>query len=232
MIRETSMYAGINKLSNINPLEKLLIMLVPLLSGAFSEKWEVVIFNIGVMSIIGILSKLSWKMAKKFIFISVLFATFSIIPLLFESKYDLAVLIILRAINGGIAISFFALTTPINHVVYLMYKTKYLSDVADIAKSFETFLIVIEKDFEITFKARKCRGEGTKYIDKLKSISKVCGVVFKNLLYRWKEISEGLKNRCYRGKYNYSYKFKINYVNLIFAFMYLLTNLMIILLNF
>ena len=66
----------------------------------------------------------------------------------------------------------------------------------------------------------RSRGEGLRYIDKLKYISKVCGVVFKNLLYRWKEINEGLKNRCYIGKYNYSYEFKNNYKSYVFMLMF------------
>lgn len=133
-------------------------------------------------------------------------------------------MILLRAINGAIAIGVFALTTPINHIVYLMSKNKYLGDLADVAKSLKTFLIIVEKDFEITLKAMRSGGQGVRYIDKLKSMGKVCGVIFKNLIYRWKEINEGLKNRCYTGKYNYSYEFKVNCKSYGFAAVYLILN--------
>lgn len=226
MISEISMYAGINKMSKVHPMEKLLITLIPLLCGAYTEKYEVIIFNIVIMILLGFLSKTSSKMMKKFICIALLFALSSAIPLLFERRYAFIILILLRAINGSIAISVFALTTPINHVVYLMSKNKYLADLADIAKSLETFLIIVENDFDITLKAMRSRGEGLRYIDGLKSISKVCGVVFKNLLYRWKEINEGLKNRCYTGKYHYSYEFKVNYKSYVFIVIYLLLNLL------
>ena len=220
------MYAGINKMSNVHPMEKLIIMMIPLLWGAYTEKYEVIVFNIVIMILLGFLAKISGKMMRKFISVALLFALSSAIPLLFERRYAFIILILLRAINGAIAISVFALTTPINHVVYLMSKNKYLGDLADVAKSLETFLIIVEKDFEITLKAMRSRGQGLRYIDKLKSIGKVCGVVFKNLIYRWKEINEGLKNRCYTGKYNYSYEFKVNYKNDIFIVIYLLLNLL------
>lgn len=228
MIREINMYAGINKMSNIHPMEKLLILLIPLLCCAYTEEYKVIMFNIIIVALLGFWSKTSGKMMRKFIYIAMLFAFGSIIPFIFEQRYGLIMLFLLRTINGALAISIFALTTPINHLVYLMSKNNYLSEIADIAKSLETFLIILEEDFVMTLKAMRSRGEGLRYIDKLKSISKACGVVLKNLLYRWKEINEGLKNRCYVGKYHYSYDFKINYKNYIFAITYLIINLIFI----
>lgn len=228
MIREINMYAGINKMSNVHPAEKLLILLIPLLCCAYTEEYKVIMFNIIIVALLGFFSKTSGKMIRKFIYIAMVFAFGSIIPFIFEQRYSLVVLFLLRTINGAVAISIFALTTPINHLVYLMSKNNYLSEIADIAKSLETFLSILEEDFMVTLKAMRSRGEGLRYIDKLKSISKACGVVLKNLLYRWKEINEGLKNRCYIGKYHYSYSFKINYKNYIFAIAYFIINLIFI----
>lgn len=228
MIREINLYASINKFSNVHPIEKLLITLIPLLCGAYTEKYEVIILNIIVMILLGFAAKIPGKIMKKFIYVAVLFVFCSVIPFLFEQQYKVMILLLLRAINGAVAISFFGLTTPINHVVYLMSKIRWLEDVADIAKFLEAFLIIIEKDFDITLKAMKSRGCGTSYIDKIKSTSKVCGVVFRNLLYRWKEINEGLRNRCYIGKYHYSYEFTIDSKNYIFTILYSILNLIII----
>lgn len=228
MIREVNLYASISKFVNVHPMEKLLITLIPLLFGAYTEKYEVVIFDIITMILLGFAAKIPGKIIKNFIYVAVLFAFCSAIPLLLERQYEFIILLLLRAINGAIAISFLALTTPINHIVYLISKINLLSDVADIAKSLETFLIIIEKDFDITLKAVKSRGYGTSYIDKIKLISKACGVVFRNLLYRWKEINEGLSNRCYIGKYHYSYEFINNYKNYIFIIMYSIMNLILI----
>ena len=94
--------------------------------GEYTEKYEVIIFNIAVMILLGFWSKVSVKIMRKFIFIALLFALSSSIPLLFERRYERIMLMLLRAINGAIAISVFALTTPINHVVYLMSKNKCL----------------------------------------------------------------------------------------------------------
>lgn len=228
MIREINMYAGINKMTNVHPMEKLLILLIPLLCCAYTEEYKVIMFNIIIVALLGFWSKTSGKMMRKFIYIAMVFALGSIIPLVFEQRYSLIILFLLRTVNGAIAISVFALTTPINHLIYLMSKNSYLSEIADIAKSLETFLIILEEDFTITLRAMRSRGEGIRYTDKLKSISKACGVVLKNLLYRWKEINEGLKNRCYMGKYHYSYDFKISYKNYIFTIAYVSVNIILI----
>lgn len=228
MLREVSLYANINEFNKIHPGEKLLLILISLILCCYTGKYEIIIFNIIFFIILCILTKVEFKIVKKFIKISVIFSLFTAITFIFEKQYNFIILLFLRGINGAITISFFTLTTPINHLVYILSQNKYLADIADIAKSLETFLIIIEKDFEITFRAMNCRGISKKYKDKLKYFGKGISVVFRNLLYRWKEINEGLKNRCYIGRHYYSYDFKISIKNYIFILIYFIINISLI----
>ncbi|MGL5087409.1 MAG: energy-coupling factor transporter transmembrane component T, partial [Clostridium sp.] len=151
-----------------------------------------------------------FDLVKKFIEVALIFSIFTTITLMFNYDIKYIIIIFLRGINGGITISFLALTTPLNHLVYLMSKNTLTKEIADIAKSMETFIIIIEKDFEITFKAMRSRGGFSNFKKSIRDFARVCAIVMKNLFLRWKEISDGLKNRCYNGKYNYSYMFEFS----------------------
>ncbi|NFM04491.1 hypothetical protein FDB52_06125 [Clostridium botulinum] len=220
MVRDVNLYANINKFKYVHPYEKLTITLISLILCSYVNKNSIIILNIILFLSLCFFTKVEFKVLIKFLKIAIVFSLLTSISFIFEKQYSLMLLLFLRSINGAICIGFFALTTPINHLVYILNKNKYISDVADIAKSLETFLIIIEKDFEVTFKAMDSRGVDSRYINKLICFGKVCAVVFKNLIYRWKEINQGLKNRCYRGKHYYSYEFKINYKNYICIVIY------------
>lgn len=221
MLREVSLYSNNSLYSYVHPLEKVLLLVLSLIVCSYTEKNMVLIFNILLFSIINIKVRNPFKIVCKFLFASSLFGFITAITLYLQSyEYKFILTILLRGISGGITIAFFALTTPINHIVYFMNKNEYTRDIGDIIKSMERFLIILELDFNIVFNAIKSRGgfSGTK--GAIRDFGKGCAVVFRNMMIRWQEINLSLKNRSYSGRHNYSYEFSVGKIRLLSIFIY------------
>lgn len=210
MIKLISLYALNSKYAKVHPLEKILLVLISLISCSYTENIYLISLNIIIFIILSIKANNPFNIVKKFLIIVIVFSIFTTITLIFTYDFKYIMVLLLRGINGGLSISFLALTTPLNHIVYLMSKNNLTREIGDISKSMETFILIIESDFEITFKAMRSRGGFSGFKESIKDFSRVCAIVMKNLFFRWREISDGLKNRCYVGKYNYSYSFIIN----------------------
>jgi len=220
MIKLISLYALNSRYAKVHPLEKVLLVLISLIICSYTENIYLITLNIIFFIILSINAENPFNMVKKFLAIVTLFSIFTIINLIFDYDIKYIIIVLLRGVNGGITISFLALTTPLNHIVYLMSKSSLTKEVGDIAKAMENFILVIEKDFEITFKAMKCRGGFSGFKNSIKDFARVCSIVMKNLFFRWREMSEGLKNRCYNGKYNYRYVFNISKKRMLLIFLY------------
>ena len=220
MIREINLHARINKNTYIHPLEKLMITFISLILCSYTENIYIILFNIMLISILVLKSKVPLKIVGKFLAIGFTFSFMSIIPILFIGNNISILIIILRTLNGALTISLLSLTTPLDHIISLVSKSDFLRDVGDIAKSMERFLIIIEDEFNITFKAVKSRGGFNGYKNSIKDFGYVCSLVIKNLFSAWKEIRDGLNNRCYNGKHNYVFNFSINNKRLISIILY------------
>ena len=211
MIREINLYSASSKYGNIHPVEKLLVVLVSLIGCSYTENKCIILGNIILFSLLNILAKNPFKVVKKFISIVGTFFLFTAITLLWEGNtISYILLLVLRVINGAISISFLALTTPINHIVALMSKFDSIRDVADIIKSMERFLMLVEDDCEITFKAMKSRAGFSGFKKSVKDFGNGLGIIFRNVMIRWKDINLSLKNRCYCGKHSYCNNFTLS----------------------
>lgn len=222
MLREISLFSLNSKYSNTHPLEKLSLVLISLISCSYITNPYIILCNALIFLLLNILAKNPLYIVKKFIVISGTFFIFTAITLLWQSTpIEYIVLLAIRALNGSLSIAFLALTTPINHIVYLLIKHESLRDIADIIKLMERFLMVIEDDFSLTFRAIKSRGGFGGFKNSIKDFGIGCGVVFKNLISRWREINMAMKNRCYVGRHNYSYYFQISKSQIIMIVFYL-----------
>lgn len=211
MVREISLYSTNSKLVDINPLEKLTLTIISLIGASYINNNYLLIINILIFIILNSLSKNPISMVNRFIIIAMFFGVFTSISLWWQGyDYIYILTLLLRGINGALSISFLTLTTPINHIIFLMSKSKWTRDVGDIMKSMERFIIVIEEDFSITFKAIKSRAGFCGFKNSIIDFGRACGLVFKSLIYRWREINLSLKNRCYVGRHNYYYQFNSN----------------------
>lgn len=211
MIREISLYSNNSRLTDIHPLEKLSLTIISLIGASYINNNYILSVNILFFIILNILSKNPKSIINKFISISLFFGIFTALSLWWQG-YDFIYILtlLLRGINGALSIGFLALTTPINHIVYLMSKNKWTRDIGDIMKSMERFIIIIEEDFSTTFKAIKSRAGFCGFKNSVIDFGRTCGLVFKSLIFRWREINLSLKNRCYIGRHNYYYQFESN----------------------
>ena len=221
MIREISLYSLNSKEAHIHPIEKILLSMLSLCICSYIENYYLIIFNIILFIILNYIANNPIKIINKFIVISFSFFIFTAITLIWQGYgYEYISLILLRSINGAITISYLALTTPINHIAYIISRYSWGIEIADIIKSMERFLILIEEDFSINFKAMKARGGFSGFKKSVKDFGKVCGLTFQNLIFRWREINISLKNRCYKGKHNYNYNFKSSKIIIFLIIMY------------
>ena len=211
MIREISLYSNNSRLTDIHPLEKLSLTIISLIGASYINNNYILSVNILFFILLNILSKNPKSIINIFISIALFFGIFTALSLWWQG-YDFIYILtlLLRGINGALSIGFLALTTPINHIVYLMSKNKWTRDIGDIMKSMERFIIIIEEDFSTTFKAIKSRAGFCGFKNSVIDFGRTCGLVFKSLIFRWREINLSLKNRCYIGRHNYYYQFESN----------------------
>lgn len=224
MLREVSLYSSNSKYSNIHPIEKLLLVLISLISSSYTNNIYVLVVNILFFVFLNLKARNPLKIVWEFFFASLFFGGITTVALFFQGyaiKY--VFIILLRGINGAFTIAFFSLTTPINHIVYVMSKWEYTIDIGDIIKTMERFIILLEGDFYISFDAIKSRGGFDGFVNSIKDFSKCCGIVFRNMMIRWQDINLSLKNRCYNGKHTYNYKFSLSKLGLVFIILYLFT---------
>ena len=223
MIREISLYSTNSRLSDIHPLEKLSLTIISLVGASYLNNNYLLIVNILIFIILNNLSKNSISIINKFIIIALFFGVFTSISLWWQGyEYSYILTLLLRGINGALSISFLALTTPINHIIFLMSKSNWTRDIGDIMKSMERFIIIIEEDFSTTFKAIKSRAGFCGCKNSVRDFGRACGLVFRSLIFRWREINLSLKNRCYVGKHNYYYQFTSNKYRIILIGIYLI----------
>ena len=220
MIREINLHARINKNNSIHPLEKLMITLISLILCSYTVNIYIICINILLISVLVLRAEIPLVIVKKFLMIGLTFSLISIIPILFIGNNTSIVIIVLRTLNGAMTISLLSLTTPLDHIIALISKSEFLRDIGDIAKSMERFLILIEDDFNIIFKAVKSRGGFNGYKKSIRDFGYVCSLVIKNLFSSWKEIKDGLNTRCYNGRHNYSFEFSINTLRVISIIIY------------
>lgn len=222
MIRLINLYSNNSKLAKVHPIEKLLLIIISLVGCSYTKNIYIIILNIFLFAVLNIIAKNPFVIVKKFIGVALLFTVTTSITMLWQGQSkDLILLVVLRGMNGALTLSFLALTTPINHIVAVMSRFEYTKDIADIINQMERFIMLLEDDVSLTFKAIRCRAGFGSFKKSIKDYGMGFGVIFKNLISRWKEINTSLKNRCYRGKHNYSFKFKFNKIILSLVVIYL-----------
>ncbi|MGL4570395.1 MAG: energy-coupling factor transporter transmembrane component T family protein [Clostridium sp.] len=211
MIRLINLYSNNSKLAYIHPVEKIIIVLFSLIGCSYTKNIYIIVANIFLFLLLNIIAKNPLVIVKKFISVAFIFTVFTSITMFWQGQsISLILLVVLRGINGAITLSFLALTTPINHIVAVISKFEYTRDIADIINQMERFIMLLEEDFNLTFKAIRCRGGFSSFRKSVKDYGLGFGIIFKNLISRWREINISLKNRNYRGRHNYSFNFKFN----------------------
>lgn len=231
MLRLIIAYANLSIKKHINPLEKLMLCILPIIILSYSKSFIPLLLNIMLFLILHIRAKNPLVMVFKFTFAVFLFAAFSSITFIFDYGLKHSMLIWLKTINGGLCASYLSLTTPMEHIFYVLSRKESLRDICDIAKSMERFIILLQEEYYIMNNAMKSRGGFSSFKLKVINSGKLAALLFMNTMHRWKEIKDGINSRAYKGSMNYSnieFDFSIHRVFLMILYFISLTLVLII----
>lgn len=204
MLRLIIAYANLSIKKHINPLEKLILCILPIIIVSYSKSFIPLLLNIMIFLILHIRAKNPLSMVFKFTFAVFLFAAFSSITFIFDYGLKHSMVIWLKSVNGGLSASYLSLTTPMEHIFYVLSRKEGLRDICDIAKSMERFIILLQDEYYTMSNAMKARGGFVSFKLKVVNSGKLAALLFMNTMHRWKEIKDGINSRGYRGNMNYS----------------------------
>lgn len=201
-----------SRISYIHPIEKVFLSILPIIIIGFAHKSIPIILNIIIFIFLHIICKNNKNIVIKFASEIAVFAAISSITFVLDYGISYCGVIILKSLSAGLCLSFFALTTPIDDVLGIMAKNKWLRDICDIAKTMERFLVVINDEYVILHGSIKCRGGFDGFKLKVRNTGKMAGLLFVNTMHRWNNIKDGIDSRGYRGympylnkDFNFSY---------------------------
>ncbi len=216
MLRTVLSYSKLSKLANIHPIEKIILCILPIIALSFTTRCYPLVINIMFFLVLHIVYKNPMHIVKHFVEATFLFALVSSITFVFDYGWYSTLILILKAVSGGISVSFLTLTTPTDHVFYIFSKISWLRDICDIGKSMERFLILIDDEFQTLRKSMLCRGAFGGFKNKVKDSGSLAALLFINTLKRWKEIKDGINSRGYRGNIYYGFEeFHLSYKRIV-----------------
>ncbi|SHH70475.1 cobalt ECF transporter T component CbiQ [Clostridium grantii] len=216
MFRLISAYSKNSKYNLIHPMEKLILTIFPIVILGFTKSAIPLLINIAFFALLHLICKNPIKMVVKFAVTLTLFGLISTITFVFDYGVYYSLVVVLKTLSGAMALSFLALTTPIDHIFYFTSKMNWLSDITDIAKNMERFIVLIEDEYQIMYKAMVVRGGFGDFKAKIHDTGKLAGLLFVNSMNRWREIKDSIDARCSRGYMHYSRKdFRISLVRVL-----------------
>lgn len=215
MLRLIMTLSRTSRIASIHPVEKVFLSILPIIIIGFTYRSTPIIINITIFILLHILCKNNKNVVIKFALEIAVFAAISSITFVLDYGISYCGVIILKSLSAGLCLSFFALTTPIDDVLNIMAKNKWLKDMCDIAKTMERFLVVINDEYLILYNSIKSRGGFDSFKLKIKNTGKMAGLLFVNTMHRWKSIKDGIDSRGYRGYMPYLVKnFSFSYLRM------------------
>ncbi len=199
MVKLIISLAKLNKISHYHPVEKLMISIIPIIIIGFCNTTFPIIVNILAFLILHVICENNKKVVTKYILAVAAFTSFSSLTLVFDYGIKYILIVFLRGLSSGFCLSFLALTTPIDDILFILSKNSWLKDMCDIAKTMERFLIVIYDEYYILYKSMKSRGGFQGINHRIINTGKMAGLLFLNTMKRWKDIKESIESRGYRG---------------------------------
>lgn len=230
MLKTVIAYSKLSRESHRHPLEKLCLCIFPIIVLGFAKSPFPILLNILVFTILHIKAKNPINIVLKFAIAALLFATISSITFIFTYSPIYIITLILKTFSGGLCIAYLALTTPLDHILYLGSKNKHLKNLCDISKNMERYILLINDEAIIILNAMKSRGGFSNLKSKIDNTGKLFGLLFINTLKRWNDIKDTLDSRGYNGSHYYvDLDFSKNTFSWIFIIIYnLLLLLMVI----
>ena len=187
-------------------MEKICLCILPLFLLGFSKTIFPPAVNILLFILLHIINRNPLYIVKKFTLGILLFSAISSIALLYDYGISSCLLLVIKTVSGGMTLSFFILTTPLEDLLYLASKNKFFLEICDIIKIMERFILLIEDEQNLLYRSLKARNGFTTLSLATKNMGKLAGSLFTNTMRRWKEIKQGLHSRCYNGTLYYTPK--------------------------
>lgn len=206
MFKLVSILSKNSKIAHIHPIEKILLAVMPIILMGYSNSIYPLIFNILVFALLHVVCKNPFKIVWKFTLATAAFASISSITLIFDYGWYYCVILVLRTLSSGMCLSYLALTTPMDDLLYFCSKNTYLKDISDIAKSMERFIMLIEDEYIVLYNAIKSRNGFSSFSLKIRNTGKMAGLLFVNTMKRWQDIKNAINTRCYKGDMSYLQK--------------------------
>jgi cobalt/nickel transport system permease protein len=221
VLRLISILAKNSKIVHIHPMEKILLAVMPIILMGFSKSIYPLVLNILLFAMLHIACRNPFKIVWKFTLAAAIFAGISSITLIFDYGWYYCAMLVLRTFSSGICLSYLALSTPMDDILYLCSKNTYLKDISDIAKSMERFIMLIEDEYVVLYNAIKSRNGFSSFSLKIRNTGKMAGLLFINTMKRWQDIKNAINTRCYRGDMSYLQKeFDYSMVRMVLILLY------------
>lgn len=212
MLRLIMALSRTSRIAYVHPVEKVLLSILPIIIMGFTYRSIPIIINIIIFILLHVLCKNNRNVVIKFALEIAVFAAISSITFVLDYGISYCGVIILKSLSAGLCLSFFVLTTPIDDVLGIMAKNKWLKDICDIAKTMERFLVIINDEYSILYNSIRSRGGFDNFKLKIRNTGKMAGLLFVNTMHRWSSIKDGIDSRGYRGyipylreEFNFSY---------------------------
>jgi cobalt/nickel transport system permease protein len=198
--------------------------------NGFSKGIIVPIINILVFTILHIAAKNPFKYIFKLLVGLMTFSLISSITFVYDYGVNYAMLLLIRTLSSSLCLLFLSFTTPLDDILYYLSKASFFKDVSDIIKSTERFLILIEDECSILLNAIKSRGGFETKSSVIKNTGKLAGLLFVNVLIKWKYVKEALNSRCYNGQTVYM-KGEFSFESRRFILILLYVSILIVMVN-
>ncbi|KRQ85926.1 Cobalt transport protein CbiQ [Caloramator mitchellensis] len=204
MIREVILFSKSSRAKFIHPLLKLFFCLIAIALLGYSNSKLFFSLNIALFIILHLYYKTPSYMVTKFSMYLISFYLIAALAFLIGGDIQYLITITLRGAANSIAITFLIFTTPLDDILFVLSKHKNISEIIDIAKLMERYVILLEEELELMIKSAKSKGGFDSAKKSIRTTSTIAGMLFINTFNRWREIKDSINSRGYKGKLYYS----------------------------
>lgn len=222
MLKEILLHSSNNKGRHIHPYEKLMFVLCPVIATNFFESPIPLIINTVVFLILHIYFKTPKSKVIKLLAELIGFYSLSSFIFVIDGNIKAFLITTAKGFANSMALTFLIFTTPMDDFLYFLSKVGFLKEIADIAKTMERFILLIEDELNMMIVSATCRGGFDGFQNKVRSSAKIAALLLVNSLNRWKSIDEAITSRCFSGKIPYTKKeFTLSCKRMIFILMFI-----------
>jgi len=204
MIKEVILYSTSSRGRLVNPVEKLIFVLTAVISSNYFNTPLPFVINSGVFFFLHLYFKTPFNKVLKLI--AEIAGFYFASSLIFIADKNIKGFLIANAkgVVNSSALTFLIFTTPVDDFLYLMSNTVFLKEIADLAKTMERFILLLEDELSLMILSAKARGGFDGFLNGIRSSAKIAALLLTDVLNRWKSIDEAISSRCFSGKIPYS----------------------------